>query len=195
MITVKVYGSLKRIMGNKKIHNFTNCHNIRQLITAIEVNYKGFAKYLSDNAANPFFILVNKKTSISKENILMQNFKDGDEVKIVPVTVGSGDSWGSVLSIIVGIIIIWATYGVAGWETVGMGMGMSMIMSGVSQLLFKPQVQNPSTYEPTDPKTAMSYAFSGPLNVTAQGNPVPLGYGRLRIGSQVVGAGIFSQNI
>mgnify|MGYP000668621035 FL=1 len=65
MITVKVYGSLKRIMGNKKIHNFTNCHNIRQLITAIEVNYKGFAKYLSDNAANPFFILVNKKTSIS----------------------------------------------------------------------------------------------------------------------------------
>ncbi len=35
-----------------------------------------------------------------------------------------------------------------------------------------------------------SYTFNGPINTTAQGNPVPLGYGRMIVGSAVISAGI-----
>jgi predicted phage tail protein len=39
-----------------------------------------------------------------------------------------------------------------------------------------------------------SYNFNGPINTTAQGNPVPLGYGRKIVGSAVVSAGIYSED-
>lgn len=195
MITVKVYGSLKKIMGNTKLHTFNHCHNIRQLITAIEVNYKGFKKYLADNAANPFHVILNNKTSITKENISMQNFTDGDIIKIVPVIKGSGDDWGSVLSIVIGIVLLaYGYYNPGSFQAFAYGMGASMIMSGVSQLLFKPEVIEPSSYEAED-KNKSSYAFNGAVNLTSQGNAVPVGYGRLRVGSQVIGAGLYAQNI
>ena len=40
------------------------------------------------------------------------------------------------------------------------------------------------------PDNKPSYAFDGPLNTTAQGNPVPLAYGKILAGSQVISAGL-----
>lgn len=196
MITVKAYGELKKVLGNKKIHTFRNCHNIKQLFNAIEANYRDFYKFLADNAKTNFYILINNKTAISRDNVSMQNFKDGDEIKIVPLLSGSGEDWGSVLTVVVGAILIWLSWGTNpnGWQMLGMGMGINMVTSGVSQLLFKPEVVEPSTYESSD-KSKASYAFNGAVNLTSQGNAVPVGYGRLRVGSQVIGAGLYSVNL
>lgn len=68
--------------------------------------------------------------------------------------------------------------------------GLSMIFAGLSNMLSKPperpeqrQIVNPSS----DPsQLANSYLFSGPVNVINEGGPVPIGYGRLLVGSQVV---------
>ena len=45
------------------------------------------------------------------------------------------------------------------------------------------QITNPSS-DPT--QLANSYLFSGPVNVINEGGPVPIGYGRLIVGSQVI---------
>ena len=43
--------------------------------------------------------------------------------------------------------------------------------------------------------TPASYTFSGPVNTTAQGQPVPVGYGRLIVGGAVISAGITTEEI
>jgi len=40
-----------------------------------------------------------------------------------------------------------------------------------------------------------AFGFSGPVNTTAQGNPVPIGYGRLIVGSVVISAEILASDI
>jgi len=39
-------------------------------------------------------------------------------------------------------------------------------------------------------QVASSYVFNGAVNTTAQGHPVPVGYGRMIVGSAVISAGI-----
>ncbi|PXV41283.1 phage tail protein, partial [Salmonella enterica subsp. enterica serovar Newport] len=39
-----------------------------------------------------------------------------------------------------------------------------------------------------------SYAFGGVTNTAAQGYPVPLGYGKRRIGGAIISAGIYVED-
>lgn len=199
MITLKVYGSLKTAMGGIAEHKYAKCYDVRTLIQAMTSNFKSIQRYLSDRSDMPFQILVNGTKYLTKDTIKTAKFKDGDSIQFIPVIGGSGDSWGSVATIIIGIIMIVAAYFTGGTSLAWMqpflyGMGGSMLISGVSQLLFKPEEIEPSTYE-TEDKSKSNYAFNGPVNLTSQGNAVPLGYGRLRVGSQVIAAGLYAQNI
>ncbi|CCJ88166.1 Phage tail assembly protein I [Cronobacter turicensis 564] len=45
-----------------------------------------------------------------------------------------------------------------------------------------------------DPANAPSYAFGGPVNTTAMGNPVGLLYGEREIGGAIVSAGIYTND-
>lgn len=88
-------------------------------------------------------------------------------------------------------------------------IGASLILSGTAQLL-SPQPADlpgltstgaggrassfdPARNEPADNRS--SYIFNGAVNVTAQGNPVPICYGRMRVGSVVVSAGVSTADI
>ena len=44
------------------------------------------------------------------------------------------------------------------------------------------------------PDNGASYNFNGPVNTTAQGNPVPLLYGEMFVGSATISAGIYSED-
>jgi len=98
----------------------------------------------------------------------------------------------------------------AGLGTAVSAVGASLILSGTAQLL-SPQPADlpgitgtgagggrqssfdPAKNEPADNQT--SYIYNGAVNVTAQGNPVPICYGRMRVGSVVVTAGISTADI
>ena len=58
----------------------------------------------------------------------------------------------------------------------------------IMQALFKPP-------KPQEQKQTRSYLFSGPVNTVAQGIPIPLGYGRLRVGSAVISASLRFQQL
>jgi len=86
-------------------------------------------------------------------------------------------------------------------------IGVSMILAGTAQLL-SPQPADvpgltgttdrmnsfdPARNDPADNRS--SYIYNGAVNLTAQGNPVPVCYGRMRVGSVVVSAGVSTTDI
>jgi len=65
---------------------------------------------------------------------------------------------------------------------------VSIVTGLIMQALFKPP-------KPKEEKETKSYLFSGPVNTAAQGVPIPLGYGRLRVGSTVISASLRNQQL
>ena len=60
---------------------------------------------------------------------------------------------------------------------------ISNMLSDLPEMPENRQITNPSS-DPT--ALANSYLFNGPVNVLNDGGPVPIGYGRVIVGSQVV---------
>ena len=79
---------------------------------------------------------------------------------------------------------------VAGGEVVSIitAIVVSIVTGLIMQALFKPP-------KPKEEKETKSYLFSGPVNTAAQGVPIPIGYGRLRVGSTVISASLRNQQL
>jgi len=92
--------------------------------------------------------------------------------------------------------------------TVVSAVGAALVLSGTAQLLSPqnadlpgltsntPDRRNsfdPARNDPADNRS--SYIYNGAVNLTAQGNPVPLCYGRMLVGSVVISAGVSTTDI
>ena len=100
-------------------------------------------------------------------------------IEVIPVIEGSGKGL-DVLLTIVGVVLIVA--GIWTGNPYLFTAGISLFGAGIANLLSKP----PDTGD-IEPQSR-SYLFSGPANVIGEGQPVQVGYGRLRIGSHRVAA-------
>ena len=69
--------------------------------------------------------------------------------------------------------------------------GLAMLAGDVIQML-SPQAKGLGTQD--SPNNRPSYSFNGAVNTSVQGNPVPLLYGRMIVGSAVISAGIYSED-
>jgi predicted phage tail protein len=107
--------------------------------------------------------------------------------------------------------------GAGGFLTAGVSsavgyIGTSLILGGTAQLLSPTISDSPGSFGTTSPSRARardsftpenneiadnraSYIFNGAVNLTAQGNPVPILYGRMRVGSVVISAGLSVEDI
>ena len=86
-------------------------------------------------------------------------------------------------------------------------IGAGLILYGTSQLLSPQPADLPgltgdtgrrNSFDPVNNDPAdnrSSYIYNGAVNLTAQGNPVPICYGRMRVGSVVVSAGVSTTDI
>ena len=92
-------------------------------------------------------------------------------------------------------------------------VGAALVLGGTAQLLSPTMsTDSPGAFGSTSPTRARSrdsfapennevadnrssYIFNGAVNLTAQGNPVPLCYGRMRVGSVVISAGLSVEDI
>lgn len=111
---------------------------------------------------------------------------------------GGGSAVKGVFAIFLGILLI----GVGAAGLFGLTLAMlapailGLVALGVSMLLMKPppmvspqQIANPSADFEGSPEGGggePSYMFGGPVNTVGEGGPIPLGYGRLIIGSHQV---------
>ncbi len=89
------------------------------------------------------------------------------------------------LLIVAGIALTVFTYGIGAY--VGGALivgGIGLIAAGVLNLLSPP----PKDLDEIKTTSATSYLFTGPQNTSREGGAIPVGYGRLIVGSQVIAA-------
>ena len=100
-----------------------------------------------------------------------------------------GSKSGGILNIIVGVVLVLADtfFFHTGYLTT---VGYGMIVGGVVQMLTPVPKGTKNKSVDNEP----SYAFNGAVNTQAQGNPVPLLYGRMIVGSAVISAGINAES-
>lgn len=191
MKTVILYGELAKRFG--KTHQF-DVATIGESVRAMKANFAGFEAFMNKAHLDGFgFRLLVGENPLNKDEELELPTGQAEVFKIVPVVMGSG-GFGKIflgaLLVVGGLLITGATFGGAtalGGAIAGAGIGM--IIGGISQLLTNP----PKLPEATTADDKASYLFNGPANTTAQGGSVPVGYGRLMIGSIVISAGIETQ--
>jgi len=197
MKTVYLHGELADKFTDKVV---LDIHSVGEAIRALKANFKGFTDYLQNYT--PGFHIKIGEIYKDKEglNDLIGNSED---IHIIPAIAGSG----KLGTIIIGAFLIWATWGVgataiAGQAATGFAatwpgaaiasqIGVGLVLSGISALLFAPPKSTVNQKEENTPNTY----FSGAVNTIAQGNPVPIGYGELIIGSAVISAGISVDSI
>lgn len=117
----------------------------------------------------------------------------GDVIRIVPVIIGSKKA--GLIQTILGAVLVIASIWMPGLSIAASNMmfaaGASMTLGGVVQML-SPQATGLASKQSSDNRA--SYAFGGVTNTAAQGYPVPLLYGRRRIGGAIISAGIYVED-
>lgn len=113
-------------------------------------------------------------------------------IRFLPIFAGAGGNNG-ILQTVMGVVLIVVgalcyTFGPTGsWVQM---MGVSMIGGGIGATLSGICTMLMSTSKDDDDDSSSNYYFNGAQNTTNQGAPVPLVFGRCRVGSAVISSGI-----
>ena len=212
MKVVKVYGALRKKLGQCRFQ--FDVDTPAQALKALCVNFPGLEKWLMDSEADGIGFRVtvgrDKITQESPEGLIMP-WSEREVFSITPVIVGAGQGFGQVLAGI-GLIALSfllpgaglfgatslfgaaaATAGTAGvLTTIGTaisGIGASLILGGVAQMI-SPQPTMGNLTSGREAARLESFTFSGIVNTSKQGLPVPVAYGRLYVGSAVISSGL-----
>ena len=103
---------------------------------------------------------------------------------------GAAASWGMGAAIGSGAILGSITYGNIA------SVGLMMALTGVSQLISPtPQASQAAYTNMERPEARTSFIYGGPVNTSEQGGPIPILYGRMRIGSTLVAASVSTDQI
>lgn len=193
MTRIELGGVLGKTFG--KIHErlvSTTAEAIRALCCTLN----GFEKFLNTSKSRGLTYAVFRGSKNIGEDDL--GFPITSEViKIVPVIIGSKKAGvlqtilGAVL-VVVGVVVTGLSYGWA--APVGgalISSGVALTAGGVIQML-SPQTAGLASKQ--DAANQASYAFGGVTNTAAQGYPVPLLYGKRRIGGAIISAGIYVED-
>lgn len=191
MTRIELSGVLGKTFG--KVH-YRLIKNIKEAGEALSATIPGFEKFMISSEDRGLTYAVFK----GKKNIGHDDFGfpvSGEIIRIVPVIIGSKKA--GVLQTILGAVIVAASvaYGffTEDWANAAYGIqtGGAMMFGGVVQML-SPQPAGLARKESADNKA--SYAFGGVTNTASQGYPVPLLYGKRRIGGAIISAGIYVED-
>ncbi len=148
----------------------------KEVFEAIECNCKNFRNRIVDlaNQGIHFSLLINGKkiTTVEELSIGLED----QQIDIVPLICGQGGAF------VAGVIIAAKAVGafIAANASFFIGIGMMALQMALAP---KPEMKRP---ESTVSSAKQSFTFSSKANVAEQGIPVPVGYGRLRVGSVII---------
>ena len=177
---IRVYGRLAKFLGRRvfRAEVATAAEAMRFLL----VNFPQLDRHMIDQ---------HYRVSVGGYDLSLEELHDPagqQQIKIVPVLAGAG----AVGRILAGVALLAIGFLVPGIGALGVkiliGVGASLVLGGVAQLL-TPVPQIP-TGANTDQDPRKSYSFSGIQQTSRQGVPVPIVYGETLVGSVVISAGI-----
>ena len=188
MVQVKFYGDLKRfadgsieleVSSFKELMSglFTQIKDLRQHIRKGYYKIRVGSKYLSEEQL--------KTTPII-------DLKDGCTVHLTPVVAGAGKGGGGLQTITGAVLIAIAYINPFGYlsgpmVTAMYAAGVSMALSGAATLLTKTPDMS-SRIE--DGEKKQSTSFSNIKNLTPQGRPIPLLYGKMLTSLVLISQGV-----
>ena len=214
---IRVYGELAMFMGVKSF--MAEARDAAEAMRYLLVNFAGLETHM---AQHDYRVLVGSY-NIGEEEL---NHPVGQNIiRIIPVVAGAvtfAQVFGSgVGKVIGGIFLIGAAF-LTGGASIGLlglaapiavktilgGIGLSLALGGVSQLLTPvPRIappsmassgaasSSPSTMRESELDPQKSYSFTGIQNTSTQGTPVPIIYGETVVGSVVISANISTQEV
>ncbi|CAI2148009.1 TPA: tail assembly protein [Serratia marcescens] len=193
--TVRFHGPMVDIFGPKFEYR---AHNVPKALEAMKNLLDGFERYMLEahKRGLTFAVFVGKRNVGQDE---LELTKGTEDIHLVPVVIGSKRAglFQTVLGVaLIGAAIAFSPAGLGVFSATG-GLttmaytGAAMALGGVVQML-SPQMGGLRMRQDQDNKP--SYAFGGPVNTTAQGNPVGVLYGTREIGGAIISAGIYTED-
>ena len=193
MVNVRFYGSLKQFGSDFRL----DCQTPAEVIHALTSQIPKLRQFIQQGL---FTVRVGRDYFDNRyiEKGLSQKLKDDSTVHFTPTLKGS--KRGGLFGVITGVALIAGALalGPLGFSVIGAnaawmvgGLGASMLLGGVAQMLTK--MPSMSTSKDADKKQSTS--FSNLSNMAAQGRPMPLAYGRIRVGSLIISQGVETMDI
>tara|TARA_S200002703_G_scaffold147119_3_gene142692 strand:- start:4270 stop:4902 length:633 start_codon:yes stop_codon:yes gene_type:complete len=187
LVKVNFHGNLEKRLGRKSWKLAVS--SVREAFHAVNIlTEKKLSKILLKDHEKrlKYQVKINNKpidsSKINPDNIqtilnseLCINTKI-ETIDIIPLLEGSGNKVMGTIMAVVGIVLAIST---------GNPAFLAMTAAGVSVMMAKPPKFD-DFREIEEGKKKVSYLFDGPTNAANEGGPVPIGYGRLIVGSQVI---------
>jgi predicted phage tail protein len=201
--TIKLSGTLGKRFGRE---HFLAVKSAAEAVRALGVILPGFNQFLmgAKDRGLVFAVFYGNRNIGEGE---LNDPPSKNVIRIAPVVQGSKNGGG--LQTVIGVVLIavasyftmGAAAGAAGsstlfgtapaaWSAVG-AVGISLAMGGVAQMMAGTQAGIGSS-EAADNQP--SYNFSGIKNTVTEGNPVPLCYGELTVGSAMISLAIVAED-
>ncbi|HEB0101577.1 TPA: tail assembly protein [Serratia marcescens] len=190
--TVRFHGPMIQLFGREfKYRAMT----VPKAIDAMKNLLPGFERYMLEahKRGLTFSIFVGKRNVGQDE---LELTKGSEDIHLVPVVIGSKRAglFQTILGAALVALSIWNPALLSMSTAVAQGIGVagaSLALGGVVQML-SPQMGGLRMRQ--GPENKPSYAFGGPVNTTAQGNPVGVLYGTREIGGAIISAGIYTED-
>ncbi len=186
MRKVKLYGELAKKFGREFM---LEVESVAEAVRALSANFPGFEKELMTAHLRGVEYVVRADKRDVSEMELNNSLAPQETIRIAPIAVGRKKGgvfqtiFGAIL-IVVGVVL--NAFGQT-WGTYLIQAGVALVAGGIIQML----IPVPKTGDPSErPENKPSTYFDGAVNTMAQGHPVPLGYGKLMVGSAVISAGL-----
>lgn len=201
MKTIILHGQLGKQFGRR--HRF-DVATAAEAVRALVANFPAVEKYLLETKGVGYRVKLHDE--VLQEVKQLHDPVGGASITITPVIAGAGRGLGAIL---LGAALITAAFFTGGasiaasgfltggltttfWGGIAVNIGVGLILGGVAQMLSPtPKAEAPNE----KPENKPSYMFGGAVNTTAQGQAVPVGYGRLIVGGAVISAGITTEEI
>jgi predicted phage tail protein len=168
------------------VHRFV-LNSPKDALRALIAMLPGFERELmtSKDRGISYAVFVGKRNIAEKQ---LEHPSGSDDVRIAPIL--SGSKSGGLFQTIAGLALVVvgtvSTYFGNPYGTSMMLMGASLVLGGIAQMI--------SPHQSSKSNNLTSYNFNGAENTTYQGGPVPLLYGRMRVGSTVVSEGLLAKD-
>mgnify|MGYP003671896229 CR=1 FL=1 len=173
MTELSIEGKLGKLLGSSwKL----NVSNFVELFNALEANTQKLRNYLRGHQKEYWAIFVDGER-VDADGFLYNNIKN-KKIKIIPILAGGA---AAIATAIVAEMGITSAFGIFLMEFVLTIIISTAISFGISLLIAK-------LLNSDDPEAVntTSFLFGSPENVADQGQVVPVGYGRIRVGSKVI---------
>lgn len=206
LVEVKLIGELGRRFG--RVYKFW-VRNPRDVISALSNQLEGFKEYLSTAHENGvgFRLVTREPEGITYDEMFMTC----DRLVIAPIVTGAGD----VGKILIGVALVALSFvsfggtafagaagafgifggtGAAWGSTLLFSIGASLLFTGIAGML-SPTIQTPGGGS-GDSKKKESFLFDRAAELTTQGYPVPIVYGKFLVTAPlIISSSISTQQI